>query len=152
MEKTVTQSEILKGAMIGGSINALINGLITWFKVKDQGQILLTNDVISSNNPTVFSGVVTTALSLAFVLTTVAYFTWKMPNKPSYFPRVFFMAIKHAIFTFGLVVALAILVQYYAGSIEVSPVFAAVLTALIAAFTAGTVTYMTHMELLKDHP
>lgn len=152
MEQKVSKSEILKGALIGGAINAVINGLITWFKEKDQSRILLSNDVISSNTPTVFSGAVTTALSLAFVLTTVAYFTWKMPNKPRYFPRVFFMAIKHAIFAFGLVVALAVLVQYYAGSVEVGPVFAAILTAAIAALTATTVTYMTHLELSKDHP
>jgi hypothetical protein len=138
--------EIFKGALIGGAINAVINGVINWNSVKDKTEVMLTDNVISSTEHTVFAGAVPTAVSLAFILTSIAYFTWK-GNKPPYFPTVFFMAVKHAFFTFGVVVSVAIMIQRWFGSVMVSPMESAVITALVAGTISFFMNYLTHREL-----
>jgi putative flippase GtrA len=127
----------------------VINGVIAWFGVRHAESILLTDNQISSTEHTVFAGAVVTAISLAFILSSIAYFTWKIPGKPSYFPKVLLTCLRHTIFTFGLVVALAILIQRYAGSVPVSPFMAALITGIIAGVTAGMVTYLTQAELIR---
>jgi hypothetical protein len=149
MQAIPSRQEMTKGAIINGLINMVINGLIAWFGVRHADAVLLTDNQISSTEHTVFSGAVMTAISLAFILSSIAYFTWKIPGKPAYFPKVFLICLRHSIFTFGLVVALAILIQRYAGSVPVSPFMAALITGLIAGITAGTVTYLTQAELIK---
>lgn len=151
MQTIPGKQEMTKGAIINGIINMLINGLIAWFGVRHAESVPLTNNQISSTEHTVFSGAVVTAISLAFILSSIAYFTWKIPGKPRYFPKVLMVCLRHTIFTFGLVVALAILIQRYAGSIPVSPFMAALVTGLIAGITAGLVTYLTQAELVRHH-
>lgn len=149
MQTIPGKEEMTKGAMVTGLINMVINGVIAWFGVRHAESILLTENQISSTEHTVFSGAVVTALSLAFILSSITYFTWKIPGKPAYFPTVFLICLRHTIFTFGLVVALAILIQRYAGSVPVSPFMAALITGLIAGATGGIVTYLTQAELIK---
>jgi hypothetical protein len=146
MQKYPIIDDMTKGAAIGGIINGTINGLITWFKVKGEASILLSSDMISSTQQTVLSGAVTTALSLAVIYTIIAYFTWKAPQKPAFFPKVVKMILKNTFFTFGIVVAAAVMVQRFFGSIEVSPITAAGLTALFAGLTGGFVTFQTQMN------
>jgi len=141
-------SHLLKGALASGVINAIINGIINWFTVKDQARLLLTGDLISSDQHTVFAGAVPLAVSLAFILTTVAYFTTKEEGKPSYFPSVFVIAIKHSIYAFGLVVIFAILLQRIAGAIEVTPVASAFIAGIIAGLVGGIVDYETKRRLI----
>jgi len=135
----------LKGAIVGGIVNAIINGVINWLMVKDQETVLLTQNLISSTEKTVFSNAVPLAVSLAFIITTIAYFTTKTPNKPSYFPKVFLLALKHTVFAFGLVTIAGLLIQRYAGSIAISPIA----SALIAAITAGCVSGLVEYETKK---
>jgi putative flippase GtrA len=149
MQTIPGQQEMTKGAMINGLINMVINGMIAWFGARHADSILLTDNQISSTAHTVFSGAVVTAISLAFILSSIAYLTWKIPGKPSYFPTVLLICLRHTIFTFGLVVALAILIQRYAGAVPVSPFLAALITGAIAGVTAGIVTYLTQAELIK---
>jgi len=49
------KSAILKGAIITGIINAIINGLINWFQLSDSKTINLTIDSISSEEHTVLA-------------------------------------------------------------------------------------------------
>lgn len=142
-------TKVRSGALANGMINMVINGAISWFGVRNLDQVLLTENQISSPTHTVFSGAVVTAISLAFILSVIAYFTWKMPGKPAFFPRVLLISLRHTVFTFGLVVGLAILIQRYAGSVAVSPLSAALITGLIAGLTAGMVTYLTQKELIN---
>ena len=139
----------MNGALMNGVINMVINGAISWFGVRGLESVLLTDNQISSTEHTVFSGAVVTAVSLAFILSSIAYFTWKLPGKPAYFPKVFWISFRHAIFSFGLVVALAVLIQRFAGSVPVGPFTAALLTGMIAGTTGGIVTYLTQTELIR---
>jgi hypothetical protein len=152
MSTGTTLDELKKGAIIGGVINGIINGFINWFTVKDQTSLILTDNMISSTEHTVFAGAVPLAVSLAFILTSIAYFTSKLPNKPSYFPRVFLMALKHSFFAFGIVVAVAIMIQRFGGSISVTPFHSAVISGIIAALVGGIVNYLTSVELLNNKP
>ncbi len=148
MSAKTIKSELLKGAISGGGINGIINGLIYWFQEKDKKEILLTDNLISSTEHTVFAGAVPLATSLAFILSSIAYFTIKAPGKPPYFPKVFLLALKNAIFAFGIVTISAILLQRYAGSIAVTPVIATLITGVIAGLVGGVVNYMTQKEFL----
>lgn len=138
---------LLKGALLTGAINACMNGTINWFSVRNLVEIPLTHDLISTKADTVFSGVVSLATSLAFILTTVSFLTSKVPNKPRYFPRVFFFALRNSFFVFGVVVAIAILVQRFAGTVMMTPLESALLSSLFAGMVGGTIDYLTKNEL-----
>lgn len=151
MNKTDSQSDkLLKAAIAGGLTNALINGLINWFQVKGKTDLFLTVDSISTGGHTVLGGAVILATTLAIILTSIGYFTFKVPNKPAYFPRVFLLTLKNGFFTFGLMVTVSILIQRFAGSISVTPISSAIIVAIIAGLVAGTIDYMTKKELLKN--
>ena len=128
----MNQSHIKKDSIMAGVINATINGLIYLFTNAQGGNVLLTSDMISSTEHTVMAGAVPLAVSLAFILTSISYFIWKLPGKPAYFPVFFRMALKHSIFAFGLVVIFAVLLQRFAGSVHVSTLIASVITGFIA--------------------
>ena len=146
--KITSTTNILKGAIIGGIINASMNGVKYWFAVRDETSVKLTDDLISSTENTVFAGAVPLATSLAFFLTSIAFLMSKIPGKPPYFPRVFLMAIKNAVFAFGIITIAAILLQRFAGSISVSPIFATIITAIISGLVAMTVNFLTQKDIL----
>jgi uncharacterized membrane protein YjjP (DUF1212 family) len=143
-----TTSELKKGAITGGVINAIINGAIYWFQVKGQDQVMVTDNMISSTEHTVFAGGVVLATSLAFILSSIAYFTTKIPGKQPYFPGVFLLALKNAFFAFGAVTIVGILVQRTMGTVYVSAPTATVITALLAGVIAGAVDYLTKKEII----
>ena len=142
--------EILKGSILSGIINAIINGVINWFMVRGQSEILLTQDLISSDTQTIFSGIVPLATSLAFILTTIAYFTFKIPGKPRYFPKVFFLALRNTFMAFGLVIAIAIMIQKYASDVVATPLASAILAGVIAGLVAGLVDYITKHDIINN--
>ncbi|MBN2611014.1 MAG: hypothetical protein JXB00_05615 [Bacteroidales bacterium] len=144
-----TSDKLTKAALMNGVMNAVINGIINYFQVKGKSDLFLTVDSISTGGHTVLGGAVILATSLAVILTAIGYFTFKVPNKPAFFPLVFWLIIKNAFFTFGVVVTLSILLQKFAGSISVTPVAAAIIVGIIAGLVAGIVDYMTKKELLK---
>jgi hypothetical protein len=145
----MNRSQILMGAWASGIINAFINGLINWFTMDKSQPLYLTQDRISSQMHTVFSSAVPLAVSLAFILSSIAYFTIKQAGKPPYFPTVFFMALKHSIYAFGLVAILGLILQRFAGQIEVNYAAGAITAGIIAGITAGLVDYETKVKVLK---
>jgi hypothetical protein len=149
MLSPATYAHLRKDALIGGSINAIMNGVINWFSVKDHASLLLTQNLIDSTEHTVFAGAVPLAVSLAFILTSVAYFTTKVPGKPAYFPTYFFRALRHSIYAFGLVTIFAILLQRFAGSIEVTPLAAAAISGIIAGIVGSIVNFETRKSLFE---
>lgn len=145
----MTQTTILRGALASGIINAIINGTINWFQLDTTSTIKLSTDIISSEEHTVFSGAVVLGTSLAFILTSITYFTLKIKNKPKFFPKVFLLALHHSVFFFGLIAIFAILFQRIFGSIAVSAEQAALVTGCIAGLAAGGVDYMTKIRLMN---
>jgi uncharacterized membrane protein len=151
MHSNTTNPALQKGAISGAVINGIINGLIYWFQVKDKTDILLTDNLISSSEHTVFASAVPLATSLAFILSGMAYFTIKTSDKPPYFPKVFLLSLKNAVFAFGIITIAAILLQRFAGSISVTPLMATLISGLIAGLVAGAVNYLTHKEIIENH-
>lgn len=136
------KSEILKGAVITGVINAFINGGIQYFFLKGKDAIPISVDSITNNDQTVLGTAVTLAITLGMILTVVAYFNIKDEKAP-FFPKVLWLTIKHGFFTFGVVTSLAVLWQRYAGTVEVSLINALIIIGIIAGIVSGVVNYLT---------
>lgn len=142
----------MKGAVITGLINAAINGGIQYFFLKGKAPIAISVDSITNNEETVLGAVVMLAITLAMILTVVAYFTIK-EQKVSFFPTAFWLTIKHGFFTFGVITSLAVLWQKYAGTVEVSLITALIIIGIIAGLVSGIVNYLTLKAcILSDEP
>jgi len=135
-------SLILKGALISGAMNAVINGAIQWYLIAGHGSLPLTVDGITNDEHTVLGAAVPLAVSLAKILTAVAYTTVK-PPKPPFYPTFLWMTVKHGFFALGVAVTFAVLWQRIFGSIEVSPAAAVVILGLVAGVAAAAVNYLT---------
>lgn len=137
-----TDSVIAKGAALSGIINALINGAIQWYLLADYASLPLTVDGITNEEHTVFGAAVPLAVSLAMILTAVAYMTVKVP-KPPFYPTFLWMTVKHGFFALGVIVTFAVLWQRTFGSILVPLSSAVLILGLVAGLVAAMVNYMT---------
>ena len=137
-----TGPEILKGAVISGVINAVINGGIQWYLLAEHAPLPLTVDGITNDEHTVFGAAVPLAVSLAMILTFVAYTTVKTA-KPPFIPVFVWMTIKHGFFALGVIITFAVLWQRILGSIEVSLAAAVIILGLVAGVVSAMVNYMT---------
>jgi len=146
---TTSKEHLMKGALVGGVLNAIINGAINWFQVKGKTELYLTVDAITNTEHTVLGGAVILAASLAAILTIISYFTVKSPDKPPFFPKALLLTLKNTFFAFGVMVTISILIQRIAGSIVVTPFTGVVIVGLVAGVVAGVVDYMTKKELLS---
>ncbi len=136
-------AQILKGAIISGVINAVINGAIQYFILKGhEGPIPLSVDAISTDAHTVLGSSVPLAVSLAMILTAVAHWTFKAPKKP-FFPTTLWLVIKHGLFAFGAIVAGAVIWQRMVGTIEVGLGTAVIILGIVAGIVSAVVNYMT---------
>lgn len=133
---------LVKGAVITGVINAVINGGIQYFFLKDHDVIPISVDSITNNEKTVLGAAVMLAITLSMILTLVAYFGIKEKKVP-FFPDAFWSVIKHGFFTFGVITSLAVLWQRYAGTVEVSLLAALIIIGVIAGIVSGVVNYLT---------
>lgn len=136
------RSQILKGAVISGVINAVINGAIQAFLLKGSGPIPLSADAISAGTPTVLGSAVPLAVSLAMILTAVSHWTLKAPKKP-FVPMALWLVVKHGVLAFGALVAAAVVWQRAIGTVEVGVATAVVILGVLAGLVAAAVNYMT---------
>ena len=141
--------KVLKGAVITGIINGLINGVIQWFSFRDYQSIPVSVDSITNETLTVLGSGVHLAITLAMILTFVAYFSIEHKKRPSW-GKLIWLIVKHGFFTFGVVTGLSVLWQYYVGTVEVSPLTAVFLVGLIAGVVAGVVNYLTISPYVED--
>jgi hypothetical protein len=146
---TTTNADLLKGALMSGLINAVINGLINWFQVRGKTELYLTVDAITNTEHTVLGGAVMLATSLAAILTLISYFTFKSEYKPPFYPKALLLTLRNAFFAFGVMVTVSIIIQRTAGSVLVSPLTAVIIVGIIAGVVAAAVDYMTKTELLS---
>ena len=93
----MTHQKILKGAIIGGIINAVINGAIQFYLLRDHAPVPLTVDGITNDTHTVFGSAVPLAVSLAMILTVIGYLTLKGVKRP-FWPDVMWLTLKHGMF------------------------------------------------------
>jgi hypothetical protein len=145
----MTQSDILKGALLSGVINAVINGAIQFFLLRRSETIPLTVDSIGTETHTVLGSSVPLAASLAMILTAVAHWSFKGPKK-RFVPTTLWLVIKHGLFAFGAVVAGAVMWQRIMGSVEVSLGAAVLILGIVAGIVSAVVNYMTISEIVED--
>ena len=143
-------AKILRGAVIGGVVNGLINGVIQWILLRGHAPIPLTVDAITNDQDTVLGAAVPLAVTLAMILTVIAYVTLKAPKR-RFWPGGLWLTIKHGVFAFGLIVSVAVAWQRAMGTVEVSLGMAVMLLAVVAGVVAGVVNYMTlHAIRLRE--
>ena len=146
----LSSADILRGSVISGIANAIINGAIQWFLLRDQVSIPLSVDCITNDQHTVLGTAVPLAVSIAMILTVVAYMTLKQSKHP-FMPHVLWLTIKHGIFTFGLIVGAAVVWQKLMGSVPVSLSTAVIVLGVVAGVVGGVVNFMTIRASLS-HP
>jgi hypothetical protein len=133
---------LLKGALITGLANAVINGAIQAFLMAGHGPVALSADAIGSEEHTVLGTAVLLATTLAMILTAIGQLTLKGPKRP-FLPDGLWLVIRHGLFAFGALVAAAVLWQRFAGTVVVGVPAAVVILAVVAGVVAGVVHYMT---------
>lgn len=141
-ELGMPNGQILRGSLVNGVINGAINGGVQLYFLWDETSIPLTVDAITNDEKTVLGSAVPLAMSLAIILTVIAYFTLTVPKR-DFFPTVAWLTIKHGVFSFGLIVAGAVVWQKAVGTITVSLAGAVTVLAITAGIVAGIVNYMT---------
>ncbi len=141
-------SVILRGAVTTGVISGLINGVIPWCLLRGLVSIPPLVNGITNDEQTVFGLAVPLAVSLAMILTVIAYFTLKAPKK-RFMPQVLWLTIKHGIFVFGLCVAAAVVWQRVMGTVSLAT--AVVVLSTIAGIVAGIINPMT-IRACVQHP
>lgn len=139
---------LLLTSMKSALINAIMNGIINWFQVKDIPELFLTVDSITNTEKTVLGESVMIATSIATLITLINYFKVKSNNTP-FFPNAVLLILRNAFFVFGLMVTVSILIQRFAGSIRVTPVISVLVTGFIAWIVATIINYMSYKELLN---
>lgn len=149
IQHSMMQTDILKGALLSGLINAVINGAIQFFLLRGSETIPLTVDSIGTETHTVLGSSVPLAVSLAMILTAVAHWTTKGAKKP-FFPTTLWLVIKHGLFAFGAVVAGAVMWQRIMGSVEVNLGTAVLILGVVAGIVSAVVNYMTISEIVED--
>lgn len=148
----LSDSKILGGAVISGVINGFINGAIQWFLLRGHASIPLSVDGITNDEQTVLGLTVPLAVSLAMILTVVAYLTLNAAKR-RFLSGVLWLTIKHGVFAFGLIVAGAVAWRRLMGTVPVSLATAVILLGVIAGLVGGLVNYVTiRASLLRREP
>ena len=144
-------AQILQGAVTTGISNAVINGGIQWFLLRDQVVIPLSFDGITNDQQTVFGTAVPLAVSIAMILTVVAYLLLKAPKR-RFLPDVLWLTVKHGVFAFGLTVSGAVVWQRLMGSVPVSLATAEIVLGVVAGLVGGVIQFMTIRASLLREP
>jgi hypothetical protein len=143
-----------KEAAIAGSINAAINGFISWGNFKTQPAVALTVDSISAGAHTALGSAVMMATALGLILTLVNFaVSHKHLGKPvagrSLYGVAVRAAIGNALSLFGLLVVAGVVWQRVFGTLEVSPLVATLLVAGIAGGVSAWLAFSTRAAYLQ---
>lgn len=146
---TLSQNEIIKASLIQVGVNTVINGVINYFMVRGKDVHLITADSITSGNDTVLGHAVFTAVMLAVIFTLLGF-----QGHRKHFPNVDWrqvigLAVKNAIYAFGIIVILGVLWQKLFPDVAVGTLGAASIAGLIAGVVSGITNYSTISALQK---
>ncbi len=145
-----TNNNILKGALITGVANGVINAAINWFTVRDHTDLVIASPDIASMSHSVIASSLFLACSLAFILTGIAYFTFKTDGqKPPFFPTVFMLALWNTLIAFITMALIAAALSVMAGGFHVGPGTSVAVTAVVAFCVAALIEYSTKVRLLR---
>jgi len=138
---------IMQKFIIGGVINGIINGIINWYMVKDKTDLVLASASLDSITHSVVAGSLFLAVSLAFILTGVAYMTSAQRKLLPFFPKVFMLALWHTTVVFIVMSILVALTGYVAGGTPVTPLQSVFITFIVATIIAIAIEFFTHQRL-----
>jgi hypothetical protein len=150
----------LTDGLVGGAINGLINGAIAWSAFNGSAQVPLSVDSISTPGITALGNAATVVFALTFILTTITFFTYRFAARKSgtapralteqaYWPKGLGIALRNTLLAFGAFIALAVLWQRFAGTLQVGPLAATVVVGLVAMGATLFAEWRTRGEMLQ---
>lgn len=151
----------MQQAAIAATCNAIINGIQAWYSFRHEPAIALTLDSIAGGTKTVVGVAVGGAFILGLMVTMITFFTFRsaarkkgIPLKSDlrFWPTHILLMLKNAIFVFGLLIMLAVLLQRGFGTLEVSPGGAAAVTAAIAFGVTYYASFATMGTMVRSEP
>jgi hypothetical protein len=144
MMDTPAKNEIIKASLIQAGVNTVINGIINYFMIRGKDTHLITADSITSGGDTVIGHAVFTAVILAIIFTLLGFNAHRQQLPNVTWPQAGRLAVKNAIYAFGLIVILGVLWQKLFPNVTIGTIGAA----LIAGLIAGAVSGITHSSTL----
>ena len=144
-----TQSDIVKASLVQVAINTVINGVINYFMVRGKDVHLITADSITSGSDTVIGHSIFTAVLLAVIFTLLGFKSQRRHLPDVTWGQVGGLAVKNAIYAFGLMVILGVLWQKMFPNVTVGTIGAATIAGLIAGAVSGITNYSTLSRLLE---
>lgn len=147
--KAPAQSDIVKASLIQVAINTVINGVINYFMVRGKDAHLITADSITSGSDTVIGHSIFTAVLLAVIFTLLGFNSQRKHLPGVTWGQVGLLAVKNAIYAFGLMVILGVLWQKMFPNVSVGTIGAATIAGLIAGAVSGITNYSTLSRLLE---
>jgi uncharacterized protein YjeT (DUF2065 family) len=149
----------LVDSAVGAAINAVINGAIAWHGFRGSASIPLSVDRIGAPGVTALGNSAILAFSLVLIITCITFFVFRrgarrapealaaLRDMP--FLRVGLrIAIANTLLAFGGFVTAAVVWQRVMGTMEMSPLGATVVVALVAALATAFAEWRTKTEML----
>jgi len=153
-----TQPPRLAQSLPSALINAVINGLIAWSAFKGSATVPLSMDSIGSPGVTALGNAAPVVFSLTFIITAITFFVFRAGARKagtapsvaalSFWPAGLGIALRNTLLAFGGFVAAAVLWQRFVGTLQVSPLAAALVVALVAAGATAVAEWRTKREML----
>ena len=149
----------LKDSAGGAAANAVINGAIAWYGFRKSESVPLSMDSIGSPGVTALGNAATVAFALALIITCITFFVFRSGARKSghapealramrFVPTGLRIAGANTLLACGAFVAAAVLWQRAAGTIEVSPLVATAVVALVAGAATAFAEWRTRLEML----
>jgi len=144
-----SQNDIVKTSLIQAGVNTVINGVINYFMVRGKDVHLITADSITAGNDTVIGHSIFGAMLLAVIFTLLGFNSQRRHLPGVTWGQVGRLAVKNAIYAFGLMVILGVLWQKMFPNVSIGTIGAATVAGLIAGAVSGITHYSTLSRLLE---
>lgn len=154
-------SFMLREAGVASLANALINGWASWSKFAGKDRLSLTVDSISGGSGSVLGQAIGGVFIMALAVTGVTFYTFRRAARNhgvalqeglQFWPRFPVLMLKNALFLFGLLVVLAIMLHRWLGEIAVDRMAATLVVAGLAVVVTlySALTSMSEMVAKKS--
>jgi hypothetical protein len=141
-------ASLLKGSLITGVANAVINGAIQAYLLQGNDVVPLTDGQWAMSLHSVAGKAVVMASLLAMILTLVGHLQWKGEKRPVW-PTIAWLSARHGLLAFVLLAIPSLLWHQLVGSTQVGVGAAVAVLGAIAGLVAGATHAMTHSALSR---
>lgn len=149
----------LQDSLIGGTINALINGAIAYASFKSMSSVPLSLDMISNDEVSVWGQAVSLTFGLGIILSLITSYLFikalkqRFPSKSelinsSFWHHIIPIALANSAALFGWFVAAAVIWTKYIGEVYVSVITAAILVGFFAFIVTIFIEMRTKSHIL----